>query len=371
MQKDNKLTTIFSKIPDHRSYINRLHNLNDILLIGITAVICGAETWDEMETFAISKEPFLRKFLELSNGIPSKDTINRVFTAIDSTKFESCFIEWVNTISSFTKRQVVAIDGKTIRGAKSQGVKSPIHMVSAWACDNNLVLGQVKVSDKSNEITAIPELLDLLCLESSIITIDAMGCQTKIAEKIIDINADYILAVKENQEALLDQVKDEFYFSKSLVSNKTVDGDHGRIETRICDIITNFKETKLDDKKWKGLKTIVRITSQREFKNSIKASENSVRYYISSLEATATDFGKAIRSHWAIENKLHWTLDVAFGEDASRKRKGNSSQNYSIILKMALNLIKNEKSNKLSVKAKRLKAAWDNDYLLKVLEVKT
>ena len=366
MEIKNKLVTIFKQIPDHRSHINRLHNLNDILLIGITSVICGAETWEEMETFAISKEVFLKTFLELPNGIPSKDTLSRVFSAIDSSKFESCFIEWVNTLATFKKRQVVAIDGKTIRGAKSKGIKSPVHMVSAWACENNLVLGQVKVSDKSNEITAIPELLDILSLESSIITIDAMGCQTAIAEKIISKDADYILAVKGNQDSLLENIKDEFFFSKTFKTNKTIEGDHGRIETRICDVIEEFKETNLCDKKWIGLKSIVRITSAREFKNSSKPTEKSIRYYISSLTADAEDFGKAIRSHWAIENKLHWTLDVAFGEDKSRKRKGNSSQNYSIILKIALNLIKNEKFKRMSVKGKRLKAAWDNSFLLKI-----
>jgi predicted transposase YbfD/YdcC len=369
MTKDNKLTTIFAQISDYRSHINRLHNLNDILLIGITAVISGAETWEQIEYYAKSKEEFLRTFLELPHGIPSDDTINRMFTAIDSEEFESCFIKWVNTRSILVKRQVIAIDGKSIRGAKSHGKKSPIHMVSAWACENNLVLGQVKVSDKSNEITAIPELLDLLSVESSVITIDAMGCQKEIAKKIIAKKADYILAVKGNQASLLEGIKDEFLFSKTIETNTTVDADHGRIETRKCEIITQFKESDIVNH-WKNLETIIRIESEREFKNSTKSTERSTRYYISSLKSEAKDFGKAIRSHWAIENKLHWTLDVAFREDDSRKRKGNASQNYSIILKIALNLLKNEKSKKLSVKSKRLRAAWDNQYLLKVLEVK-
>ena len=369
MKKDNKLATIFAKIPDYRSHINRLHNLNDILLIGITAVICGAETWEQIEYYAKSKEKFLRTFLELPHGIPSDDTINRMFSSIDSAKFETCFIEWVNTLSTFIEKQVIAIDGKTIRGAKSHGNKSPIHMVSAWACENNLVLGQVKVNEKSNEITSIPELLNILSLENCVITIDAMGCQKDIAEKIIEEKADYILAVKGNQTSLLEGIKDEFLFSKAIETNTSLDADHGRIETRKCDIITEFKEssTHFD---WKNLKTMIRIESTREFKNSSKPTEKSTRYYISSLKSEAKDFGKAIRSHWAIENKLHWTLDVAFNEDTSRKRKGNASQNYSIILKIALNLLKNEKSKKISVKSKRIKAAWDNDYLLKVLEVK-
>ncbi len=369
MKESNKLTTVFSQIEDPRSHINRLHLLNDILLIGITAVICGAETWEQMESFAKSKEAFLRTFLKLPNGIPSDDTINRVFSAIDSEKFESCFIEWVNSLSTFSNGQVVAIDGKTIRGAKSKGVKSPIHMVSAWACENNLVLGQVKVDDKSNEITAIPELLKVLSLEDCIITIDAMGCQTKIAEQIVDQGADYILAVKGNQADLLEQIQDEFRFSKEIQTSVNVNLDHGRIETRKCSVITNFKEMK-DISKWKNLTSIIRIKSKREFKNSDKGSEETVRYYISSIESEADNFQKAIRSHWSIENKLHWTLYVAFNEDSSRKRKGNASQNYSILLKIALNLLKNEHTKKQGIKSKRLRAAWDNDYLIKVLNVK-
>ncbi len=369
MKKANTLNSIFSQIEDPRSHINKLHLLNDIILIGITAVICGAETWSQMVTFAKSKESFLKSFLELPNGIPSEDTINRVFSAIDSDIFERCFIDWVNSLSTLAKGQVIAIDGKTLRGARSKGLKSPIHMVSAWAHENNLVLGQVKVNEKSNEITAIPELLKILSIEGSIITIDAMGCQTKIADQIIECEADYILAVKGNQEELLEQIIDEFRFSKTINTNRTVDCDHGRIETRTCAIVTEFTELKLAHK-WKNLKTIIRIQSKREFKNSNKNTETSTRYYISSLDATAADFQKAIRSHWSIENKLHWTLDVAFGEDASRKRSGNAAQNYSILLKIALNLIKNEKSVKQSVKTKRLRAAWDNDFLLKILDVK-
>ena len=207
-------------------------------------------------------------------------------------------------------------------------------MVSAWACENNIVLGQVKVNEKSNEITAIPELLDLLCLENSIITIDAMGCQRDIAEKIIKNDADYILAVKQNQEELLEQIKDEFLFSKTTTTDITIEGDHGRIETRKCSVISEFVEMK-EDKKWKNLNTIIKIESKREFKNSDKKTEESTRYYISSVESNTVFFQKAIRSHWAIENKLHWTLDVAFGEDASRKRAGNAAQNYSILLKIA------------------------------------
>ncbi len=291
-----------------------------------------------------------------------------MFSAIDSEKFESCF-EWVHSISDLTKGQVIAIDGKTIRGAKSHGKKSPIHMISAWACDNNLVLGQVKTDEKSNEITAIPELLNILNIAGNTITIDAMGTQKEIAKKIIDQDANYILAVKANQPQLLEHIKDEFRFSKQPETYINHDLGHGRIETRICSVLNNFQFIEQNNG-WKNLKTIIKIESTREFKNSDKNTEKSTRYYISSLQNDANEFQKKIRSHWAIENKLHWTLDVAFAEDTSRKRAGNAAQNYSFLLKIALNLLKNESSKKLSMKSKRLEAGWNEDYLLKILNVK-
>ncbi len=322
-----------------------------------------------MVGFAKSKEELKKKFLELPAGIPSKDTINRVFTAIDSDHFESCFIDWVNSIVDLSKGQVIAIDGKTLRGAKSDVRTSPIHMVSAWACENNLVLGQVKTDEKSNDITAIPNLLDILDLTGNTITIDAIGTQKEIAKKIIDNDANYILAVKGNQPQLLEDIQDEFRFSKQLETSLSEDLDHGRIETRTCSVITDFKFIEQENA-WKNLASIIRIESIREFKNSDKKTEKSTRYYISNLKNNASIFQDNIRSHWSVENKLHWTLDVTFSEDASRKRKGNAAQNYSILLKIALNLLKNEKTKKLSVKSKRLKAAWDEDYLLKILKVK-
>jgi len=369
LNTSGNLKFIFGQIEDHRSHINQLHNLVDILLIGIIAVLCGAETWEQMVRFAKSKEGFLKKFLELPNGIPSKVTINRVFSAIDSQQFESCFIEWVNSISDLSKGQVIAIDGKTIRGAKSHGKTSPIHMVSAWACENNLVLGQVKTAEKSNEITAIPELLDVLNITGNTITIDAMGTQKEIAKTIITKKADYILAVKGNQPQLLEHIEDEFRFSKHSKTTTNHDLDHGRMETRTCSVITDFQFIEQNNG-WANLKSIIKIESTRAFKNSDKTTEKSTRYYISSLQNNANEFQEKVRSHWAIENKLHWTLDVAFGEDASRKRAGNAAQNYSILLKIALNLLKNDKSKKLSIKSKRLEAGWNEDYLLKILNLK-
>ena len=355
---------------DPRSHINQLHKFIDILLIGLISVICGAETWKQMVGFAKSKEEFLKTFLELPNGIPSEDTINRLFSAIDSAEFEKHFTQWVTTTISESKGQVIALDGKTIRGAKSHGKKSPIHMVSAWACQNNMVLGQVKTAEKSNEITAIPELIEALDISDAIITIDAMGTQVDIASKIIENQADYILAVKGNQAGLLQDIQDEFKFSKKITSVTDIELDHGRIETRTCSMINDLEIVNLDCK-WRNLKSIVKVDSIREFKNSDKPIEKATRYYISSLKSTPEEFQKAIRSHWAIENKLHWTLDVAFSEDASRKRAGNATQNYSVLLKIALNLLKNEKTEKQGVKGKRLKAAWDQEYLNKVLKVKT
>jgi len=369
MSTDNNLMSIFGSIDDPRSHINQLHNLVDILFIGIISVICGAETWKQMIEFANSKEKFQKKFLELPNGIPSEDTINRVFSSIDSSQFESCFIDWVNSISNLLQGQVIAIDGKTIRGAKSKGKKSPVHMVSAWANQNNLVLGQVRVNEKSNEITAIPELIDKLFIEGNIITIDAMGTQTDIADKIIENKADYILAVKENQPQLLEEIKDEFRFSRDIETDTDIDFGHGRIETRTCSVISDFQFIE-DDKKWNKLQQIIKIESIREFKNSNKQSEKATRYYIASLIDTAANYQKNIRSHWGVENKLHWTLDVAFSEDASRKRNNNAAQNYSILLKIALNLLKNEKTEKQGIAGKRLKAGWNEDYLLKVLNIK-
>jgi len=369
MNANNELMSIFGSIEDPRSHINQLHNLTDILLIGIISVICGAETWKQMIGFANSKEGFLRKFLELPNGIPSEDTINRVFSSIDSSQFEICFINWVNSISNLLKGQVIAIDGKTIRGAKSKGRKSPVHMVSAWANQNNLVLGQVRVNEKSNEITAIPELIDNLFIEGNIITIDAMGTQTDIADKIIENKADYILSVKENQPQLLEKIKDEFRFSKHNETDTNIDIGHGRIETRVCSVISDFQFIE-DDNKWNKLQQIIKIESIREFKNSDKQPEKATRYYIASLVDTAINCQKNIRSHWGVENKLHWTLDVAFSEDASRKRNNNAAQNYSILLKIALNLLRNEKTEKQGIAGKRLKAGWNEGYLLKVLNIK-
>jgi predicted transposase YbfD/YdcC len=368
--KTQSFLSYFSEINDPRSHVNKLHDLNNILLIGVISTICGASTWKQMEDFAITKIEFLKTFVDLPNGVPSDDTFNRVFSSIDTKEFEKSFVNWVSSLTQSFNNEVISIDGKTVRGAKSQGEKSPVHIVSAWANQNNMVVGQVKVDDKSNEITAIPELLDLLFIEGDIITIDAMGTQTEIVKKIVTKGADYVLAVKENQKQLLSEIKDEFLFAKNIKTFEHIDGGHGRIETRICSVINDFQFITNENEKWKNLKQVVKIESVREFKNSHKEIEKATRYFITSLDESPEKILSYVRSHWGIENKLHWILDVQFDEDQSRKRNENAAQNYSIVLKIALNLLKNEKTVKQGIQGKRLKAGWDNSYLLKLLNIK-
>jgi predicted transposase YbfD/YdcC len=362
--KKTRVINFFEPLEDHsRSSGNKQHELLDIVAISICGVICGADSWEEIHEYGRIKEEWLSSFLVLPNGIPSHDTFNRVISSLCPKKFEECFSSWVSSLIEATG-DVISIDGKTICGAKVNG-KSPIHMVSAWASEHNLALGQVKVTEKSNEITAIPTLIESLAIEGAIITIDAMGCQKKIAKSIINKKANYVLALKENQPDLLEEVIDEFRFSAIEKTSTDIDYGHGRIETRICSVIKNF-DLVSSHKDWSAMTSIVRIESTREFKGKDKI-ESSTRYYISSLDKSAEEFQKIIRSHWAIENKLHWTLDVAFGEDLNRKRSSNAAQNFSLINKIALNLAKKENSCKLGIKSKRKIAGWDENYLLKIL----
>ncbi len=357
----------FKKLPDTRIHRNKKHLLIDIVIMTITSVICGADSWNSIELFGKAKKDFLSKFLTLPNGIPSHDTINRVISSINQDKFEGLFTQWVNSIKDQSiSSEVIAIDGKTVRRSKdTYHNKKPIHLVSAWANSNKLVLGQKKVEDKSNEITAIPELLKILDIEDSIITIDAMGTQRKIAEEIITQKANYILALKGNNSYLEEDVKNIFNFQKPGSTNQTVEKGHGRIETRKCEVITDL--TFLEDKeKWSKLKAIVRITSKREINEKV-STEN--RFYISSLDSQAKDFNTFIREHWGVENSLHWTLDMTFREDQQRKRINNAAQNFALIQKIALNLLKSEDSKNISIKSKRLKAAWDEKFLLKILKI--
>ena len=359
-----RIVDFFQELNDaRRPSGNKQHELIDIVTISIFAVICGAESWEEIEEYGKIKQAWLSTFLSLPNGIPSHDTFNRVVSAICPKSFEACFTRWVGSLVEPTG-EIISIDGKTICGAKVNG-KSPIHMVSAWASNSNLALGQLKVNEKSNEITALPGLIANLAIEGCVVTIDAMGCQKKIAAQIIDLKGDYVLALKENQPELLEQVIDEFRFSPITQSETHVDYGHGRIETRICSLINSFELVDLQTH-WKNMRSIIRIESKREFKGKQKV-ETAIRYYISSLDKSAAELQKIIRSHWAIENKLHWSLDVAFGEDLNRKRSNHAAQNFSLINKIVLNMAKNEKSCKLGIKSKRKIAGWDENYLLKIL----
>jgi len=356
----------FSDLTDPRVDRTKEHLLEDIIFIAIASVICGAETWNDMENYGKSKEPWLKKFLQLPNGVPSHDTFNRVFSSLDPTELETCFLEWVKSVAQITEGEVISIDGKSIRGSRDKGSKSIVHMVSAWANANNMVLGQVKVDEKSNEITAIPKLLDVLVLEGCIVTIDAMGCQTEIANKIVEKGADYILAVKGNQGSLEEGAEDTVRFIKPVDQYEDADSGHGRVETRRCFIYNDLSHIE-PVSKWKNLKAVVKIEAER-FIKSTGETQRETRLYITSCESNAKVIGSAIRAHWGVENSLHWILDVSFGEDASRKREGYSAQNFSIINRIALNILKNDKSRKRSVKGKRLDAGWDNDYLLKILK---
>jgi len=364
---ETKLHEYFRQLPDPRLNRNKKHLLIDIILLSILAVICGAESWDSIEMFGKTKKDFLTKILRLPNGIPSHDTINRVFSMLRPDRFEQIFAQWVDSLRiKGISNEVIAIDGKTARGSKDTfHEKSPIHIVSAWANSNQLVLGQRKVDTKSNEITAIPLLLEMLDIEGCIITIDAMGTQKEIAKTIVDNKADYILALKGNQGNLNEEVAHIFSRQNPDSENTTIEKGHGRIETRNCQVINNL--TFLDDKdKWENLTSIIKIESQREIRGKIT---NETRLYISSLKENAENFNTCIRQHWGIENSLHWTLDVTFNEDQQRKRNGMAAQNFAIVQKIVLNLLKTENSQKASLKNKRLKAGWDNDFLLKILKI--
>jgi predicted transposase YbfD/YdcC len=356
----------FTKMGDPRINRNKKHLLIDIIILTILAVLSGAESWDSIESFGKTKIDFLKTFLKLPNGIPSHDTINRVFSMLSAKRFEMIFAEWTSSLKNRDiDVDVIAIDGKTVRGSKdSYHDKAPIHLVNAWASNNELILGQCKSEGKSNEIKAIPLLLELLDIEGSIITIDAMGTQTKIAETIVNNKADYILALKDNQKNLREEVESIFRVQKPDDSIEEVDKGHGRIETRKCEVIKKleFVEGK---EKWKNLSSIIKITSERIFNNK---TTRDTRYYISSLDTSAKKINMCVRKHWGVENSVHWTLDMTFREDYQRKRNGKAAQNFSLVNKIALNILKKDKS-KGSLKTKRLRAAWDNDFLLSLIKI--
>lgn len=357
----------FGEIPDPRVNRQKRHQLEDIFFITICAVICGADNWVMIEEFGKAKEDWFREQLGLTNGIPSHDTFGNVFAAIDTDHFSGCFSRWVADLASLSQGQVIAIDGKTIRRSIDRASNvAAIHMVSAWAQQNHLVLGQVKVDDKSNEITAIPKLLERLDISGAVITIDAMGCQKKIAKQIVQQKGDYLLSLKGNQGELYDDVKTYFSSSSSSQADAiSYDGGHGRIETRAVRVINDIDWLKKRHPAWVGLDSIVAVTAKRELKDKV---QEETRYFISSLDGhNPTRMGEVVRAHWAVENNLHWVLDIAFDEDQNRTRKGHSAANLAVIRHIALNLLKNEKSSKVGIKTKRGKAGWSEQYLLKVL----
>jgi len=354
------------KDPRRTSKGHHLYPLEEILFLCISAVISGMDDWTSITMFGRLKLSWLRQYLPYKRGIPSHDVLGKVFAVLDPVQFSECFRDWVNSMAELTGGEVIAIDGKTICGSDDKGSgKSALHVVSAYAAGNRLCLGQEAVAEKSNEITAIPSLLRLLTVKDCIITIDAMGCQKTIAATIIEKEADYILMVKDNQQELKEQVEKVFGLNPKTEAHMALDFGHGRIEQRTCQAIDNL--TFLDDKEdWPGLKSIAKVISERTDKRSGKKSTET-RYYISSLPARPKVIGNAVRSHWAIENNLHWTLDMVFKEDNSLKKKGNSPLNYNIIAKMALAIIERETESKSSKPQKRKRAALDDEFRSKLI----
>ncbi len=372
----------FSVIPDPRVERTREHRLVDVLVIAVCTLLCGGESFYDMEEFGRAKRDWFESFLDLPNGIPSHDTFNRVFAALDPDAFLNCFVQWTQALRQTINQEIVAIDGKALRRAyqKKEHIK---YVVSAWAEENHLVLGQVPVDEKSNEITAIPELLRVLELSGCIVTLDAMGCQRNIAKEIKEADADYVLALKGNQGSVHEEVKsfldaavDEREAQRpkraalskvaaSLAAMQTIEKDHGRIETRRyyqSDQLAWFA----DQSAWEGLTSVGVVEATREI-NGSKTTER--RYYLSSLPLNIELFARAVRSHWSIENKVHWILDVSFGEDYSRARSGYAAENLATLRRLALNMLKKETTKKRSIKGKQLNASWDHSYLTRLLGI--
>jgi predicted transposase YbfD/YdcC len=364
----------FAALPDPRIERAKRHQLLDIVTIAVCAVICGADTWVAVEAFGKRKEAFLRRFLGLPNGIPAHDAFGRVFAALDPAAFEACFVAWVQAAVRTTAGQVVAIDGKTLRRSHDRTAgRGPLHLVSAWAAANHVVLGQVAVDEKSNEITAIPALLQVLALNGCIVTIDAMGCQKEIARAIRAREADYVLALKDNHPQLAADVAG--LFADALGANEggyavgrhgTIEKGHGRIERRRCWTISDPAVIRwLDpDGAWADLRTIAAVDGERRIEGTVTTER---RYYLSSLDGNAARLAAAVRSHWAIENRLHWGLDLAFREDESRVRQGHAAENLAVVRHLALTLLRREPTAKVGIATKRLMAGWEDAYLLAVL----
>lgn len=378
----SSLIAHLSEVPDPRINRRKEHELVDVLVIAVCTLLCAGESFNDMEDFGKAKLDWFKTFLNLPNGIPSHDTFNRVFAALDPKQFLDCFLRWTQSLRQAVAREIVALDGKALRRAldKDQSVK---YIVSAWAESNGLVLGQLKVADKSNEITAVPQLLRVLELSGCIVTIDAMGCQKKIAREIREADADYVLALKGNQETVHEEVKSYLdsvlaerqqprpvgaKLSKAattLASVETVEKDHGRLEIR-----RYYQSDELDwfaDRaKWEGLRSVGMVESSRELEGKTTVER---RYYLTSLPLGVETFARAVRSHWGVENKVHWIMDVCFREDQSRARAGYAAENLATLRRLALNLLKKETTKKRGIRGKQLNASWDHAYLLRLLGI--
>ena len=363
----------FAALTDPRSpnAPNQRHELIDILVIAVCAVICGAEGWEDIEEYGKAQAEWFAQVLELPHGIPGHDTFRRVLSRLDPEELTRCFISWSGALSDLSGGDLVSIDGKTLRHSFDRATsQATIHMVSAWANANRLVLGQVKVEDKSNEITAIPKLIKLLDLAGATVTIDAMGCQKAIAQDITDQGADYVLALKENHPTLYDDVT--VFFDEAQTTEfaeiehayqETVDGDHGRIETRRYWITSDIEWLGAKGS-WANLQSLGMVESHRDLGDKV---ETETRYFLTSLPCDGVRFAHAVRQHWGIENSLHWVLDVSFDEDACRIRKDQGAQTFSVLRHIALHLLRRESHHKRGIKARRKRAGWDRSYLLQVL----
>ncbi len=365
------IETHFGGLKDPRAAHSIEHQLIDILIITICATICGANDWEAIAQYGRTKQEWLKTWLELPNGIPSADTFSRVFARLKPEELQKCFMGWMQAVQNVTEGELLNIDGKTLRGAKEAGKsRSLIHMVSVWSASQHLVLGQMKVSEKSNEITAIPPLLEMLAIRGCLVSIDAMGCQTEIAKTIVEQGADYVLALKGNQGDLHNDVSQLFTSARKQnfrniehQFHSTVSFGHGRMETRRYWTMGDT-EYLIGAHKWSGLKSIGMVESQREMNGKVSVEQ---RYYILSIESDVQRFATAVRSHWSIENQLHWILDVGFGEDAAQSCQGYSAENLAVIRHIGINLLSRDKESKVGVKTRRLQAGWDDNYLKTVL----
>jgi predicted transposase YbfD/YdcC len=370
----DQIASCFKELKDPRQPINQTHLFLDILVISICAIVCGADDWEAVADYAEAKVAWLSTFLVLPGGPPAHDTFWRVFRHLDAEQFQSCFLHWVTSMVELKSGQVIALDGKQLRGSQDRGVgTAPIHMLSAWATENQLVLGQLRIDEKTNEMTALPELLAALDVRGCIVTVDALGCQTEVAQTIVDCGGDYLLALKANHPLLF--ADSEWLFSDLDAAGvevappfvaRTVNKDHGRIEIRQAWVIhdPHLLRALRGTQKWPKLAAIIKLEAERILPNK---RERHTRYYISSLPLHAHQAIAMTRHHWHVENCLHWVLDIAFREDACRIRKDHGPHNFAILRHIALNLLKQDKSCKLGIKNKRLKAGWDEKYLCCVL----